>query len=62
LPARHCELNGAKAGELVATLGGRGDGEAAERAHQMECLALAGLPRILAEPDTHPLAVLRGGI
>src|SRR5205807_5563841 len=49
-------------GELVATLRGRRHGEAAERAHEMECLALAGLPRILAEPDADPVAVLRGGI
>src|ERR1700730_10277941 len=28
----------------------------------MKRLALTGLARILAEPDAHPLAVLRGGI
>src|SRR5438067_10187578 len=49
-------------GELVATLRGRRHGEAAERAHEMERLALAGLPRILAEPDADPVAVLLGGI
>jgi len=28
----------------------------------MECLALAGLPRVLAEPDADPVAILPGGI
>src|SRR5438477_2705434 len=49
-------------GELVATLCGRRYGEAAERADQVKRLALPGLPRILAEPDGDPFAVLRGGI
>src|SRR5262249_2132396 len=48
--------------KLVATLGRRLHGEAAERAHQMLRLALAGLSRILAEPDLDTLAVLSGGI
>src|SRR5712672_2390016 len=48
--------------ELVATLWSRHHGEAAERAHEVKRLALAGLPRILAEPDTDPIAVLRGDI
>src|SRR5262244_1554303 len=48
--------------ELVATLRGRHHGEATERAHQVKRLALAGLPRILAEPDADPLAILRGSI
>ena len=42
--------------ELVAALRGRQRGEAAEREHEVERLALAGLPRILAEPDTNPVA------
>src|SRR6266700_2837310 len=41
--------------ELVATLGSRHHGEAAERAHEVKRLALAGLPRILAEPDADPI-------
>src|ERR1700730_11218156 len=45
-------------GELVATLCGRRYGEGTERAHQVECLALPGLPWIPAETDTDPLAVL----
>src|SRR5690242_13035344 len=40
-----------KARQLVATLGGRLHGEPVERAHEMQRLALASLPRILAEPD-----------
>src|SRR2546421_9367874 len=51
-----------EARQLVATLRGRRHGEAVERAHQMQRLALAGLPRILAKPDTDPFAVLLGGI
>ena len=50
-----------EARELVAALRGRQRGEAAERDHEVERLALAGLPRILAEPDANPVAVLRGG-
>ena len=34
----------------------------AQRPHQVERLALAGLPRILAEPDTDPFAVLGRGV
>src|SRR5882724_10259641 len=48
--------------QLVAALRRRLCGKAAERAHQMLRLALAGLPRILAEPDLDALAVLGGGI
>src|SRR6266403_502640 len=48
--------------ELVATPGSRHHGRAAERAHEVKRLALAGLPRILAEPDADPIAVLRGDI
>src|SRR6266446_5124801 len=48
--------------ELVAALCRRGYGRATHCAHQVECLALAGLPRILAETDMDPLAVPRGGI
>src|SRR5262249_1990051 len=45
--------------QLIAGLRSRVHGKAAERAHQVLRLALAGLPRILAEPDAHPIAVLR---
>jgi hypothetical protein len=62
LPARHCELNGPKRVSFVATLQGRGHGEAVEHAHEMQRLALAGLPRILAEPDADPFAVPFGGV
>src|SRR3984893_5223124 len=48
--------------QLVAALRRRLYGEAAERAHQMLRLALARLPRILAETDLDVLAVLGGGI
>jgi hypothetical protein len=48
--------------QLVAALRGRRHGEAAERAHQVKRLALAGLPRILAKPDADPCAILRRGI
>ena|SRR6516165_7941458 len=48
--------------QLVAGLRSRVHGEAAERTHQVLRSALAGLPRILAEADAHPFAVLRGGI
>ena len=48
--------------QLVAGLRSRVHGEAAERTHQGLRSALAGLPRILAEADAHPFAVLRGGI
>jgi hypothetical protein len=33
-----------------------------EGAHQMKWLALAGLPRVLAESDADPVAVPPGGI
>jgi hypothetical protein len=56
LPARHCELNGPKRVSLSPLSGGRHRGEAAEREHEVERLVLAGLPRILAEPDTNPVA------
>src|SRR6267143_3633385 len=46
--------------ELVAALCRRGYGRATHCTHQVECLALAGLPRILAETDMNPLAVPRG--
>src|SRR5215472_10743636 len=48
--------------QLVAGLRSRVHGEAAECAYEVLRLALAGLPRILAEPDADPLAVLHGGI
>src|SRR5215472_16209145 len=48
--------------QLVAGLPSRVYGEAAECAYEVLRLALAGLPRILAEPDADPLAVSRGGI
>src|ERR1700730_14747710 len=48
--------------QLVAALRRRLYGKAAERAHQVLRLALAGLPRILAEPDLDALAVPCGGI
>src|SRR6516164_7608819 len=51
-----------EARQLVAALSCRPRGEAAQRPHQMLRLALASLPRILPEPDRHPLAVLRGDI
>ena len=48
--------------DLVATLRSRNHCEAAEGAHQVKRLALASLPRILAEPDADPIAVMCGGI
>src|SRR5205814_2270401 len=51
-----------KARQLVATLGGRCHGAAVERAHEMQRLTFAGLPRILAEPDADGLAVLLGSV
>jgi hypothetical protein len=51
-PARRAEWPELR--KVVATL----NGEAAEGgAHQMKCHALAGLPRVLAEPDADPVAV-----
>src|SRR5437870_1042407 len=44
--------------QLVAALRRRLYGKAGERAHQMLRLALAGLPRILAEPDLDAFAIL----
>src|ERR1700724_1188294 len=62
LPARHCELNGPNLVSLSPlSIAGR-YGEATERAHQMECLALPGLSRIPAETDRDPLAVPCGRI
>src|SRR5690242_16156626 len=48
--------------DLVATLRSRNHCEAAEGAHQVKRLALASLPRILAEPDANPIAVMCGGV
>src|SRR5215813_13222340 len=55
LPAR---TERPEARQLVAAFRGRRYAEAAERAHQVERLALASLPRILAEPDADLFAVL----
>src|SRR5262249_42971933 len=49
-------------GQLAAGPPSRLYGEAAECAYEVLRLALAGLPRILAEPDADPPAVLHGGI
>src|ERR1700760_804886 len=43
--------------ELIATLRSRGDRERTQCPHEMKRLALAGLPRILAEPDADAFAV-----
>ena len=43
--------------QLVATLGCRRHGEGTEHTHQVQRLALAGLPWILAEPGVDALAV-----
>jgi hypothetical protein len=43
-----------EAPQLVAALGCRPHREAAQRPHQMLCLALAGLPRVLPEPVRDP--------
>jgi hypothetical protein len=59
LPARHCELNGPNRVSLSPLSRA---GAAAERAYEVERLALAGLSRILAKPDADPFAVLRSGI
>jgi len=48
--------------QLVAAFRSRVHGEAAERANQVLRSALTGLLPVLAEPDVHPFAVLRGGI
>ena len=62
LPARHCELERPEPRQLVATLHRGLHRKSAQRAHQVKLLALAGLPRILAEPDADPLTVLGGGV
>ena len=49
-----------KARQLVTTLQGQCCGKAIERAHEMLRLALAGLPRILANPMRTCLPSLRG--
>src|SRR6516162_10728579 len=46
-----------KSCELVATLEDRRYRVAAERAHEVKCLALTGLSRILAKTDPHSLAI-----
>src|SRR5262249_12698218 len=51
-----------KPGDLAASLCGRRHSEATEHAHQMKRLALTGLPRILAEANADPLAVMRRDI
>src|SRR5438270_14018590 len=51
-----------EARQLVAALRGRSCGKAAERAHEVLRLALAGLPRILTKTDADPLAVLLGDV
>src|SRR6202047_1047360 len=51
LPAAALRTDRREPGELVATLRGRPHGEGSERAHQVKHLALADLPRILAESD-----------
>src|SRR5262249_26818630 len=48
--------------QLVAALRRPARSEGAQRANQMLRLALAGLPRILTEPDHDSLAVLGGGV
>ena len=48
--------------QLVTALRGRPNVEATECAHQVKRLGLAGLPRILAEPDADPFAILRCGV
>jgi hypothetical protein len=58
-PARRAEWPEPR--KVVATLRGWRNGEAAD-ARQMKCLALAGLPRVLAEPDADPVAVAPDGI
>src|SRR2546421_11318993 len=57
LPARHCALNGPNRVSL-SPLSVAGFAVKPVSAHQMLRLALAGLPRILAEPDLDALAVL----
>src|SRR6516162_8204764 len=50
-----------KSCELVATFEDRRYRVATQRAHQVKCLALPGLSRILAKTDPHPLAIPRRG-
>src|SRR5437016_13813338 len=52
LPARHGELSGPNRVRLSPLCGA---GETV-KPHQMKCLALAGLPWVLAEPDEEPVA------
>src|SRR5215471_10017905 len=61
LPARYCELYGPN-GVSLSPVSGAGFTVKPQRAHQVLRLALAGLPRVLAEPDAHPFAVLRRGL
>src|SRR6267378_3902736 len=62
LPARHCELNGPNLVSLSPLSGAATTVKALSARTKVKRLALAGLPRILAESDADPLAVLRGGI
>src|SRR5947208_508310 len=60
LPARHCELKGPN----LVRLSPLSVTEATVKplsAREVQRLALAGLPRILAKPDVDPLAVLGRG-
>src|SRR5467141_1659649 len=62
LPARHCALNGPNLVTLLPLSPAEVYIEATQRAHQVEGLALAGLPWVLAETDTDPPAIPRRGI
>src|SRR5947209_9113315 len=62
IPGAALRTERSEASELIATLRRRQHSEAAECAHEVMGLALAGLARILAEPDTDLLAILHGGI
>src|SRR6202035_3942634 len=62
LPARHCELNGPNRVSLSPLSDAARTVKALSARTRVKCLALAGLPRILAEPDADPCAVLLGGI
>jgi hypothetical protein len=48
--------------DLVSAFGSWHHSEASEDAHQVKCLALAGLTRVLAKPDADPVSVLGGSI
>ena len=61
-PARHCGLNGPNRVTLSPSSAVAATGETTEGTHQVKRLSLTGLPRILAEADADPLAVLRRGI